>query len=399
MLDNKRGEQLIYLCQEFVRIPSLSGKEEKMARSVAASARALGYDQVDLDHYGNVLMRVRFSEEGPRLLLHAQMDHVDPGDSADWSFYPYSAEISRKRIYGTGSMDQKGSLAAMILAGAFLKEDDRRGELRGELIVAGAVQQECFDALAARAIVSAARPDAVVIGDASGLELVRGQPGRAKIALQIDGQMAHVLSPAYGVNAAEKMLVVLDAIKRKYVPPLDPFLGEGTLVLTGLSTHPDVLEKVIPNRCVATFVKRTLLGETRTDSIEQIKRLVAFLKKKDKDLALKIFIATTEGRCYTGAPLATEQFVQAWLLPLDHPFLNAAQQWLRQAGLEGQISSSPGFGTSGALYGGEQGIPTLIFGASRPEQAHRVDEYVDIDQLHQACEGYAAIAGGFLRKN
>ncbi len=396
MLDEKRGEQLIYLCQEYVRIPSLSGREENMARNVAAGARALSYDQVDVDHYGNVLMRMRFSEAGPRLLFHAQMDHVDPGDSADWSFYPYSAEISRKRIYGSGSMDQKGNLAAMILAGAFLKEDHRNGKLRGELTVAAAVQQECFDALASRAIAGAARPDAVIVGDASGLEIVRGQPGRAKIALQTDGHMAHVLSPAYGVNAAEKMLVVLDAIKRKYVVPRDPFVGEGTLVLTGLSTSPDALEKVIPERCVATLVRRMLPGETRADCLEQIERLAAPLRKKDADLALKIFIATTEGRCYTGASLATEQFVPAWLLPPDHPFPLDVQRWLRRAGLRGDISASPGFGTSAALYGGEQSIPTLIFGPSRPEQAHRVDEYMEIDQLHQACEGYMAIAEGFL---
>lgn len=396
MLDGKRTEQLIYLCREFVRTPSPSGNEERMARSVKASARALGYDQVDVDHYGNVLMRMRFSEGGPRLLFHAQMDHVPPGDSAKWSFYPYGAAVSRKRIYGSGTMDQKGNLAAMILAGAFLKEDFPKKDLRGELVVAAAVQQECFDVLAARSIASGTKPDAVVLGDASNLEVVRGQPGRAKIALRTEGRMAHALSPAYGVNAAEKMLEVLQAIREQYVPPKDAFIGEGALTLTEVATGLDSLEKVIPTWCSATLVKRMVVGESRDDCLAQIEHTLAPLRKRDEALNLTLSFATTEGRCYTGVVLATEQFVPSWVLPADHPFLAGVRRWLQRGGLEGTLSAGPGFGTSGALYGGERRIPTLIFGAGRPELAHRVDEYIDIDQMRQACVGYRLIASGFL---
>lgn len=395
-MDGKRTEQLIYLCREFVRTPSPSGNEERMARIVKASARALGYDQVDVDHYGNVLMRMRFSEGGPKLLFHAQMDHVAPGDSTKWSFYPYGAAVSRKRIYGSGTMDQKGNLAAMILAGAFLKEDFQRKDLRGELVVAAAVQQECFDALAARAIASGTKPDAVILGDASNLKVVRGQPGRAKIALCIEGRMAHALAPAYGVNAAEKMLEVLETIRKHYVPPRDAFIGEGTLSLTGLSSSLDSLEKVIPTRCTATLVKRTVVGESRDGCLEQIECILSPLREGDETLNLAVSLATTEGRCYTGVVLATEQFVPSWVLPADHPFLAGVTEWLRRDGLEGTLSAGPGFGTSGALYGGERQIPTLIFGAGRPDLAHRVDEYIDIDQLQQACVGYRSIAAGFL---
>lgn len=396
MLDGKRTEQLIYLCREFVRTPSPSGNEERMARSVKASARALGYDQVDVDHYGNVLMRMRFSEGGPRLLFHAQMDHVPPGDSTKWSFYPYGAAVSRKRIYGSGTMDQKGNLAAMILAGAFLKEDFPKKDLRGELVVAAAVQQECFDVLAARSIASGTKPDAVILGDASNLEVVRGQPGRAKIALRTEGQMAHALSPAYGVNAAEKMLEVLQAIRERYVPPNDAFIGEGALTLTEVATGLDSLEKVTPTWCSATLVKRMVVGESRDDCLAQIERILEPLRRKDEALNLTLSLATTEGRCYTGVVLATEQFVPSWVLPADHLFLVGVKQWLQRGGLEGTISAGPGFGTSGALYGGERRIPTLIFGAGRPELAHRVDEYIDIDQMRQACVGYRLIASGFL---
>ncbi len=397
MLNSARSEQLICLCQEFVRIPSTSGKEEKIARSITTTARALGYDHVSVDNYGNVLMRVRFSEGGPRLLFHVQMDHVEPGDSADWAFYPYSAEIRRKKIHGSGSMDQKGSLAAMILAGAFLKEERKGFNLKGELIVAAAVQQEHFDSLAARSIAIAVKPDAVVIGDATNMNIIRGQPGSIRIVLEIKGRMAHVLSPKHGINAAEKMISVLDTISKKYIPPYDPFLGEGTLVLTGLLTDANIPGKIIPDKCTSTLVKRTLLGETCQSSLEVIKSLVLPLSKKDRGLFLTVSVATTEGRCYTGATLATEQFVPAWATSPDHPFISSTQLCLKKAGFEVPLSKTAGFGTSGAQYGGEQGLPTLLFGPGQPEKAHRIDEFLEIEQLLKACQVYFALADGFLK--
>lgn len=398
MLTPQRKEQLLYLTQKLIRTPSLSGQEEQIARHIAITAQALGYDRVDKDEYGNIVMRMQFSNRGKKLLFHAQMDHVTPGDSANWSFYPYSAEISNGRIYGSGSMDQKSNLAAMILADAWLKKDAQRfsHHLQGELVIAAAVQQERFDVLATRAIASSVHPEASIIGGASNLELVRGQPGRAKLELKTLGTMGHVLSPRLGINAAEKMLSVLDLIKRRYIPPWDPFLGESSLVLTELATSPTALEKVIPDICRATYVKRALLGETALDCRHQIYQLVAPLIRKNPDLQLSIAVATTSGRCYTDTALSTEQFVPAWVLPVDHPLISNVQSWLSKAGLPCSLSKKSGFGTSGALYASEQNIPSLIYGCSDPERAHRVDEYADVEQLFQVCHGYQAIAEGFL---
>ena len=122
MLSGQRCDELLSFCQALVRTPSLSGSEDNIAKLIANVARTLGYDKIYVDSYGNVLLHMRFAPEGKKLLFHSQMDHVSPGKHTEWSFYPYGGQITNKRLYGSGVSDQKGALAAMIQAGAYLKE-------------------------------------------------------------------------------------------------------------------------------------------------------------------------------------------------------------------------------------------------------------------------------------
>ena len=199
--------------------------------------RSLGFDSVTVDSYGNVVGEVLFSDAGPRLLLTAQMDHVDAGDAAEWTKYPFGAFIEGGRIYGRAASDQKGALAAMMTAASILKREgcDR---LRGRLFVAGAVHQETFERVASKSIADLTGPDCVIVGEASDLMLERGQRGRAEIRVEVIGRMAHSSHPEFGVNAGDVMVRFLSFLKGHFKPPKDDFLGEGILVLTSLSSSP-----------------------------------------------------------------------------------------------------------------------------------------------------------------
>ena len=98
-----------------------------------------------------------------------------------------------------------------------------------------------------------------------------------------------------------------------------------------------------------------------------------------------------EDRCYTGPP-SGEPF-RARLdgaggvpLPAD-PVARPDE-----AGLRSRISPRPGFGTNGCHYAAERGLPTAIYGPSRRELVHTVDEYIDIKALLDSCAGYVAMA-------
>ena len=397
MLSGPRCDELLSFCQALVRTPSLSGNEGNIAKLIANVARTLGYDKIVVDSYGNVLLHMNFASAGKKLLFHSQMDHVNPGKHTEWSFYPYGGQITNKRLYGSGVSDQKGALAAMIQAGAYLKEDlGDKVPLAGELIIAAVVQQENFGGCSSRTIASSLMPDAVIAGESSNLTIVRGQRGRAKIILETLGRTAHTSYPERGINAAENMLAVLKSLKDSYVMPEDPYLGKGDLVLTGLYTTPLVVDKAIPECCTAIFERKVLLREVAQDILDNFTSALGAEQILERKL-YKTSFAVNEGQCYTGAPLVSEQFLPAWVEDEKTPFLQIVAEGVRKSGIPTQVADKPGLGTSGCIYAAEQGLPTLIFGPCRQDQPHSVDEYIELDHLFDACRAYYHIAEEFLR--
>jgi putative selenium metabolism hydrolase len=395
-------DYLIHLCRELLRRPGVSGREGEVARFTAESMRSLGFDSVTVDSYGNVVGEVLFSDAGPRLLLTAQMDHVDAGDAAEWTKYPFGAFIEGGRIYGRAASDQKGALAAMMTAASILKREggDR---LRGRLFVAGAVHQETFERVASKSIADLTGPDCVIVGEASDLMLERGQRGRAEIRVEVLGRMAHSSHPEFGVNAGDVMVRFLSFLKGHFKPPKDDFLGEGILVLTSLSSSPsrcageDGREPrldggAIPERCTALFDRRLLSGETLEGVACQFDEIVGDASRAIPDLRAEVSLPVMEDRCYTGAPIRGNRFAPAWTVPEESPFLRTLSLALDEAGLRSRISPRPGFGTNGCHYAAERGIPTAIYGPSRRELVHTVDEYIDIKSLLDSCAGYVAMA-------
>ncbi|MDI9371204.1 MAG: YgeY family selenium metabolism-linked hydrolase [Synergistaceae bacterium] len=395
-------DDLVQLCRELIRRPGISGREGEVARFTVESMRSLGFDSVTVDSYGNVVGEIVFGGDGPRLLLTAQMDHVDAGDAAEWTKYPFGAFIEDGRIYGRAASDQKGALAAMMTAASALKRESG-DDLRGSLFVAGAVHQETFEREASRAIADLVEPDCVIVGEASDLALERGQRGRVEIRIDVIGRMAHSSHPEHGVNAGDVMVRFLTFLKARFRPPKDDFLGEGILVLTSLSSSPCISSGddgceprpdggAIPERCTALFDRRLLSGETLEGVARQFDEIVAEASRAIPELRAEVSLPVMEDRCYTGAPIRGSRFAPAWTMPAGSPFLQSLSRALDDAGLRSEISSRPGFGTNGCHYAAERNIPTVIYGPSRRELVHTVDEYIDIDALLGSCAGYGAMA-------
>jgi acetylornithine deacetylase/succinyl-diaminopimelate desuccinylase-like protein len=106
----------------------------------------------------------------------------------------------------------KGAVAAMIAAAGFFAADTRR-DFAGEIVVSGVVHEECFEGIAARKISECVKPDYVVIGESSELNLKRGQRGRAEIVVETFGKHAHSANPSVGINAVYKMAELIELCK------------------------------------------------------------------------------------------------------------------------------------------------------------------------------------------
>jgi len=373
------------LCRELVQVPSVSGCEGAVADVVLEAISELGFDRAWRDELGNIIGQVG-SGERPRVLFDAHLDTVGIADRDLWSTDPHGGERRNGRIYGRGSSDMKGSLAAMLVGLAAAADDIR--ESRGTVYLSGTVLEEVMEGVALGPVLDAVEPDVVIIGEATSLKLNIGQRGRAELAVVTHGKSAHSSNPEVGVNAVYSMVQAIERI-RELPTPRHPVLGEGLIELTDIISTPYPGASVVPERCRVTYDRRLLVGETEETVIEPLGALLA-------ELDGEVTCVVGEERTYTGQVLRAKRFFPGWLVDENEPAVRAARQALSEAGLDARLSHYS-FCTNGSQGAGVRGIPTLGFGPSHEQLAHVVDEYVEEHQLHAAARGYAALALALVR--
>ena len=377
------------LCRALIREKSVSGQEAGAAAVLRKAMERLGFDSVSTDENGSVIGRIFGDRPGPRVLFDGHIDTVPVNDPAVWKHPPFGAEKVEDRIYGRGASDMKGAVAAMIPALAAFKEETG-GHFPGEVVAAGVVYEELFEGVACRSISRAVEPDFVVIGESTRLNLKTGQRGRAELVVETAGKPAHSANPEKGVNAVKMMLRFLTRLEEGYVPTEQPGLGKGILELTDIISAPYPGSSVVPEKCTATFDRRLLTGETEESVLAPIQALLEAMHAEDGNFNGKAYFREQTLPCYTGGSITARRFFPAWKFPDDAPFNLAALRALREAGLHPEVTAYS-FCTNGSHYAGERGIRTLGFGPSLENLAHTVDEYITLDQLYGAADGYLAL--------
>lgn len=378
-------EALADLTQRLVGATSMSGDEGAVAEIVREEMARLGFE-TKVDELGNVVGTIA-AGDGPCLLIDAHMDTVGVTDPSAWS-HPHTGARVEDRLYGRGTMDMKGPLAAAIHGVALLSGTLRRGRV----VVSATVAEELVEGPALVAVAKAVSPDCVLICEATSLQLAIGQRGRAEVVVEVFGQPTHSSRPELGVNAADAMADVVTALRRVDLPR-HAALGNAILVLTDIISRPYPGLSVVPDHCVATFDRRTLPGETEESLLEPIRSALGEVLAKSQ-ATWHVRIAEDDFACYTGARIRSPNFAAAWYQDPESALVSAALKGMRSAGLD-TVTTHYAFCTNGSGTA-SMGIPTLGFGPGSEVLAHRVDEHVDLRELEAAARGYAAIATHLL---
>jgi putative selenium metabolism hydrolase len=359
---------------DLVRTPSPSGREGEVAARVRAEMERLGY-AVEVDSLGNVVGTL---EAGPGscVLFDAHMDTVGVTDPAAWSADP-AGELRDGRLYGRGSIDMKGPLAALVHGAAAARLSG------GRVVVSASIAEEMIEGFATVAVARRARPDVAVICEPSSQRVVVGQRGRAELVVEVLGRPSHSSRPDLGVNAVEAMADALSAA-REIALPSHPALGQAILVPTDVISRPYPALSVLPDRCTATFDRRTLPGEREEDVLEPLRAAVAAAVEPHGATG-RVEIGVDRFDSYTGAPVEAPNFAPAWYTGTDAPVARAA---LDASGAEAGhwLFCTNGSGTA-AL-----GIPTIGYGPGDETLAHRVDEHIALEELHAGARAYATLA-------
>ncbi len=394
MLNKEQEQTVVRLCQELVKQRSYSGEEQGVVKVLKENMEQMGFDSVTVDKYGNIIGCIKGNRPGPKILFDGHIDTVPVQDAGKWEHDPFAAEIVDDKIYGRGTSDMKGAVAAMTCAAANFAAATGK-DFAGEIYVAGVVHEECFEGVAARAISAAVHPDYVVIGEASQLNLKIGQRGRAEIVVETFGKPCHSANPEKGINAVYKMAKVIEAI-RTLEPTHHPVLGDGILELTDIKSAPYPGASVVPEYCRATYDRRLLVGETKESVLAPINALLDKLMAEDPQLKVKASYAVGREKCHTGNEIEGERFFPGWLYDEKAEFVQAVYGELQAMGYDPSITQY-NFCTNGSHYAGEAGIKTFGLGPSRENLAHTINEYIEIDQLVKVCDCYGGVMKALLK--
>ncbi|RMH75230.1 MAG: YgeY family selenium metabolism-linked hydrolase [Calditrichaeota bacterium] len=370
-----------FLC-DIVSIPSLSSREGAVIERIRQEMETIGFDEIRIDGLGNLLGRIG---SGPRVLaIDGHIDTVDVGNPDLWEVEPFRGQVREGMVYGRGSADQKGGIAAAIYAAKILKQ---MGMPEGvTLWITATVQEEDCDGLCWDYLVRKEnfRPDCVLLTEPTNLNIYRGQRGRMEIKVQTEGISCHGSAPERGVNAIYKMAPIIAEIEQLNTRLKDdPFLGRGTVTITDIrSTSPSLC--AVADSCTIHLDRRLTRGETLDTALAEIRQLPAFQKAR-----AKLWVNEYRMPSYRGTEFPMQSYFPSWVLEEDHPFLKIAVQSYRNLFGDDPLVDKWTFSTNGVATMGLHGIPTFGFGPGKEEQAHAPNEHTPIEHLVKAMAFYA----------
>jgi putative selenium metabolism hydrolase len=386
-----KGENImtdvVELAQALIAIPSTTGNEAAIAAYVQDDLAAAGFE-VEIDVYGSVIAVRR--GQGPVVLFDAHIDTVE-AEARAWTHPPFAGQVEDGRVYGRGATDMKGALAAMMAAAHRLVE----AHMPGTLILTGTSWEEYFEGYTLGKAIEALtqrglRPDYCLIGEASEMNIKRGQRGRTRLHFDVTGASAHSAHPEQGINAVYKAVRLIQAIHDMALPT-DDFLGESIVELIGIDSQPKPIDSVVPYACRVSYDLRLLPGQTEDVVMGQFQELIAALQAQDPELDITCQIASGELDRRDGKVETVRAFPPAWKLAEDDPLVQRAQVALQRIGQSPEIAKYD-FCTNGSYSAGVAQIPTIGYGPGEEGGAHVVDESVSVTELRQAEAGYMAIA-------
>jgi acetylornithine deacetylase len=316
----------------------------------------------------NVVAIARGSGSGRSLMLNAHMDTVGVAGMTA----PFEARLEDGRLYGRGSYDMKGSLAASMLATA----EARRSALRGDVILT-AVADEEFASIGTEAIAAGMTANAAIVTEPTELKLVVAHGGFVALEVEVHGRAAHGSRPHLGIDAIAKMGRVLVGIeeldRRLRASPTHARLGSGNV-------HASLIEggqeySSYPARCVLQGERRTIPGETAELVERELREILVRAGEGDVDFSadLRLLFSREPFEVAEDSEIVTAVRRNAAAILGSEPELFGFSFWADAALLA------------------SAGIPTVLFGPIG-EGAHAEVEWVDVASLERCVQIYGRVA-------
>ncbi len=378
----KRRDAILRFLRDLCAIPSYDSQIEGVGRRAAHEMHHLGFDEVRFDRMGNILGRI--GSGATKILYDSHIDTVGIGDRSEWKWDPFVGKVEDGILFARGASDEKASTPGMIYGLAIARD---LGLLDGYTAYYFGNMEEWCDGIAPHALVEVegVRPDFVVIGEPTRLQVYRGHKGRVEMKVVAKGRSAHAASNFLGDNAIYKLLPVIERISHMDSElGDDPFLGHGRITVTDLHVQTPSINAV-PDEATIFIDRRMTFGESAESVLEQVRQIVG----ESPDLYMELLHYATPS--YTGFVFPVDKIFPSWALVETHPLVVAGQETLRLLNGEAPSTGKWEFSTNGTYWAGKAGIPSIGFGPGDEVHAHTVIDQVRLDDVVDATAFYALL--------
>jgi acetylornithine deacetylase/succinyl-diaminopimelate desuccinylase-like protein len=364
---------------ELVRIPSVNphhagprsgdGGERRIVDWLAERADALGAEVV-VDHVTDGRCNVYATFAGSMDRIVVVDVHLDTVGVEHMTRDPFDGAVEGTRVYGRGAVDTKASLAVVLNVLGELRAAGQRPAPTVQVV--GTVGEEM------RGMIGAVRyrdwllentmtVDRLIVAEPTGCAPVHGHKGGTDLRVVVHGEAAHSAQVSAGVNAVSAAARVVNAIDDEHARlarsqwPTPVGAGSvATVAITG-----GLAPNIIPDRCEVAINRRTAPGEQVESVLEALRDLVVAAAHP----------ATVEVEVLDG--FAVDAFYR-------EPDIELVTELSRLSGAPPAVAA---FG-SNAMFYGDVATDLVVFGPGSIEQAHKAEEWIEIDQLVRAAEIY-----------
>jgi len=373
--------EVLQLSRELIKIPSVTTHEERISKFIFQRLDKWGLSPklVPVKGFGRSVFAEIGDRKAPSIVLNGHIDTVEV--MSGWKHDPFGAKVENGMLYGLGSLDMKGGIAALMIAFRSIAE---MADRRYSRIVLQAVTGEETTCAGTRAMISRGgfrKARAVIVGEGfGGLRAIsNGRRGGSYFNIEVTGKAAHGSKPEDGINAiadAAKIVCAIDAMKLKIVNGLvaDDFqtLNESQTVLK-ISGGSQTL--TVPEKCSLKLVRCTVPGSGNVEA-----ELSGVIKNLNLKSRVRIELETTPG-------------------DLLHPYMTAPTSPLVKAAAK-SIKALTGkqpmlvIGRSEAddnIIAHDAKVPVICFGPGESgdlAKYHQPEEAVSIPQLALASRAY-----------
>ncbi|KAJ4274965.1 hypothetical protein NW764_010477 [Fusarium oxysporum] len=318
---------------------------------------------------------VRGSGGGKSVMFNG---HLDTVTIMGYDDDPLSGKIVDGRLYGRGSADMKGGVAAGMIALA----NTKKLGLRGDVIFTGVADEESLSKGTEDILRAGWRADAAVVSESTNLEINHAHKGYCHVEIKVYGLAAHGSRADLGIdaiaNAGHFLVEFGKYVQKLQEGPGDETLGTGTAHASVISGGEEASS--YPAQCTIIAERRTIPGETNEVVQKEFDDMIASVAKEVTDFK-------AEAKIFFSRP---PQFTAE-----DHPFTKLVSGVVGTVtGKDAVIAGAP-FWTDCALLA-EKGIVPLLWGP-KGEGFHGKEEFVHIKSIEQVAEGLTNIAAEFCK--